>query len=694
MKLTDFLSRLAWRRDFLSRVAWRQDFISRVALRRDFISRVAWRRDFYPHFALALLLGSTQLAADKIERRIEGALQLENVPAAQAADAKAMRPYLESRSGVVFGWLPHGDGALIGTRFGDTQQLHAVRAPMGARTQLTFEQEPILSAVINHNTGAPGMIYARDNGGDEQFQLYSYDLLMNETMLLTEGGGTRNERPVYAPDGFQFAYTRTDASGKYQIRMGDTREPGKTRRVFASPASDPRGTWYATDISRSGEKLLLQNFASVLDSNLIELDLKSGKRLSITAAGGVAARDAHYAPDGKSVFYLSDAGKEHIQLFRFDLATKKSTQISPHMLHDIEDFSLNSDASQVALNVNLDGSSEVQVYKLSDMSKPIASVAAKPSVITGMSFHPRLNRVLMALSSAQVAGDAFVLDTASSEITPWTKHEMGGLKSTDMILPDRIQYVGGSGKTIYNVQAFAYKPRSAGPHPVVVLIHGGPEAQSRPNFDAWVQYLVGELKVAVIAPNVRGSTGYGRLFTQMDDGIKRGDAVGDMGSLLDWIATQPHYDAKRVALMGGSYGGFMTLAGLVRYSDRLAGGVNTVGISDLATFLKNTSNYRRDLRRAEYGDERVPAIAKFFDTISPLQNADKIKAPLMVIQGANDPRVPASEATQIAAAVRANGKDVWTITATDEGHGFKKKSNIDRTRLAVAAFLRQHLLAP
>ena len=171
-------------------------------------------------------------------------------------------------------------------------------------------------------------------------------------------------------------------------------------------------------------------------------------------------------------------------------------------------------------------------------------------------------------------------------------------------------------------------------------------------------------------------------------------AMDDIIAGVNAIIEKGFVDTNRLAITGGSYGGFMTLAGLVRYSDRLVGGVNTVGISDIATFLKNTSNYRRDLRRAEYGDERIPAIAKFFDSISPLLNADKIKAPLMVIQGANDPRVPASEATQIAAAVRANGKDVWTITATDEGHGFKKKSNIDRTRLAVAAFLRQHLLAP
>ncbi len=652
----------------------------------------------------AAVLGvfASALGAAEIMRRVEGALKLEDVPAVLPSDAAILRPYLEARVGTVFGWLPHGDGPLIGTRFADSQQLHAVRTPMGARTQLTFAAEPILTAITNHNTAAPAMIYARDSGGDEQFQLYFHNLLINESALLTEGAATRNEKPAYAPDGFQFAYTRTDASGKYQIRMGDTRKPGETKTVFTAP--DPaRGTWYVMDISRNADKLLLQNYASILDSNLIELNLKTGKRLALGAAKGIAASAARYAPDGQSVFYLSDAGHDYLQLWRYDFASKAHGQISPYLSGDVEEFSLNADASQVALNVNVEGSSEVQVYQLRDLTKPnhlsvasepIARASAKPGVITGVQFHPKENRVLMSLSGAQNPGNAFELDSASGKVTAWTEHELGGMSAGSLIVPERIQFIGGTGITRYNIQAFAYRPHRVGKHPVLVLIHGGPESQARPGFDAWIQYLVRELHVTVITPNLRGSTGYGRVFTAMDDGVKRDDALTDLGALLDWIATQPEFDAKKIALMGGSYGGFITLAGLTRYSDRLACGVDIVGISDLTTFLQNTANYRRDLRRAEYGDERVPAVQKFFQHISPLKNAEKIQVPLMVIQGANDPRVPASEAIQIIAAVRANAQPVWSMTANDEGHGFKKKVNLDRMRLAVAAFLRQHLLTP
>jgi dipeptidyl aminopeptidase/acylaminoacyl peptidase len=198
----------------------------------------------------------------------------------------------------------------------------------------------------------------------------------------------------------------------------------------------------------------------------------------------------------------------------------------------------------------------------------------------------------------------------------------------------------------------------------------------------------------VVLPNVRGSSGYGRTFLQMDDGVKRVDAVNDLHGLLDWISHQPSLDRKRVAIMGGSYGGFMTLAALASFPKEFIAGISVVGISDLTTFLRNTSNYRRDLRRAEYGDERDPKIQAAFDAVSPLRRAKLISVPLFVIQGANDPRVPESEATQIVSAVRANGKDVWSMTAQDEGHGFRKKANVDRMRLAVTAFLRQHLLAP
>jgi dipeptidyl aminopeptidase/acylaminoacyl peptidase len=224
---------------------------------------------------------------------------------------------------------------------------------------------------------------------------------------------------------------------------------------------------------------------------------------------------------------------------------------------------------------------------------------------------------------------------------------------------------------------------------VVIDIHGGPEGQSRPGYSAFQQYLVGELGYVVVRPNVRGSTGYGRRFTMLDNGRLREDSVRDIGALLVWIAAQPDLDAERVVVMGGSYGGYMVLASLIAYGDRLRGGVDVVGISNFVTFLTNTAGYRRDLRRAEYGDERDPSMRAFLRRISPLENAEMIRRPLLVVQGLNDPRVPASESEQLVAKVRSQAGEVWYLAAKDEGHGFRKKSNRDFQLKTTATFLER-----
>ncbi len=239
------------------------------------------------------------------------------------------------------------------------------------------------------------------------------------------------------------------------------------------------------------------------------------------------------------------------------------------------------------------------------------------------------------------------------------------------------------------MSAFVYKPTKPGPHPVVIDIHGGPESQYRPGWSAFTQYLVNELGYVVVAPNVRGSSGYGRAFLALDDGKLREDSVRDIGSLLVWIGLQPDMSRDRVAVMGGSYGGYMALASLITYGDRIAGGIDLVGISNFVTFLTNTSAYRRDLRRAEYGDERNPDMRAFLQRISPLSNARSLRRPLLIVQGMNDPRVPASESEQMLNALRANGANAWYLAAKDEGHGFRKKSNRDAYLNAAALFLQK-----
>ena len=193
-------------------------------------------------------------------------------------------------------------------------------------------------------------------------------------------------------------------------------------------------------------------------------------------------------------------------------------------------------------------------------------------------------------------------------------------------------------------------------------------------------------------PNVRGSSGYGKAYLQLDNGYQREDSVKDIGALLDWVARQSELDAERVAVIGGSYGGYMVLASMTHYDDRLRAGIDIVGISNFVTFLENTQDYRRDLRRVEYGDERDPEMRAFLEKISPTTNAGKITKPLFVAQGLNDPRVPASESEQMVEVIRENGGVVWYLLARDEGHGFRKKANRDYYGRAVVLFLQEHLL--
>ncbi len=238
------------------------------------------------------------------------------------------------------------------------------------------------------------------------------------------------------------------------------------------------------------------------------------------------------------------------------------------------------------------------------------------------------------------------------------------------------------------IPAWVYKPAGSGPHPVLINIHGGPEAQSQPIFSISTQQWI-ELGYAVITPNVRGSSGYGKTYLALDNGLKREDSVKDIGKLLDWIATQDELDASRIVLIGGSYGGYMVLSAMTHYNDRLRGAIDIVGISNFVTFLESTAEYRRDLRRPEYGDERDPEMREFLQKISPLNNAGKINKPMLIVQGQNDPRVPVTESEQMVAKIRANGGEVWYLVGLNEGHGFAKRDNADYYQWAVALFLEK-----
>jgi len=623
-----------------------------------------------------------------------GALMIEGIPEVPAAITERLERYLETRNASFADWT-HDGQVLISTRFGNTAQIHRVAAPLAARTQLTFFKEPINGASWNPNPARPGFVYARDRGGDEFFQYWWYDATSGESRLLSDGK-SRNTFFKWANKGDRFVYASTRRDGVNGDLYLGSLDGGE--RLLAQVA----GSWNVLDWSPDDSQLLLSEYVSIVDSRLYLADVATGKLTQLMPndkpvaynGGARFGRDASGKTSG--VWFVSDRGSEFQRLRYFDFASGKETVLTASTPWDVGNVELSRDGRWLAWSINEDGIEKVLVQDLK-ADKPIKLAALPVGVLGNFGFSPDSKRLAVTVSSARTAGDVFVYELPSGKLARWTQSEIGGLDPARLVEPTLVRFPtfdqhDGAARRI---PAFVYRPTLAAAGssgkkaPVLISIHGGPEGQTQPGFSALTQYYVGELGYAVVLPNVRGSTGYGKSFVALDDGQKREDSVKDIGALLDWIATQPDLDASRVVVAGGSYGGYMVLASLVHYSDRLAGGVDTVGISHFGTFLKGTQSYRRDLRRAEYGDERDPLMAAFFDRISPLKNVERISKPLFVIQGLNDPRVPAAESRQMVDAMRARGIRTWYLLAKDEGHGFRRKSNIDYQNGAVALFLTE-----
>jgi dipeptidyl aminopeptidase/acylaminoacyl peptidase len=312
--------------------------------------------------------------------------------------------------------------------------------------------------------------------------------------------------------------------------------------------------------------------------------------------------------------------------------------------------------------------------------------------ISSLDWHKNNHDLAFTLSSARSPSDVYSLDITSNNVERWTESETAGLNTATFAEPQLIHWKSFDGREISGFLCTPDASKFPGKRPAIINIHGGPEGQFRPTFLAGINYYLNVLGIAVIFPNVRGSAGYGKTFLTLDNGRLREDSVKDIGALLDWIKTRDALDADRVMITGGSYGGYMTLACSVHFADRIRCSVDVVGISNFVTFLQHTEPYRQDLRRVEYGDERDPEMKTFLMRISPLTNVAKITKPIMVVQGANDPRVPRTEADQMVEALKKQGTPVWYLLAKDEGHGFQKKKNYEYQFYATVAFVRQHLL--
>ncbi|MBX3183176.1 MAG: S9 family peptidase [Polyangiaceae bacterium] len=612
-----------------------------------------------------------------------GPLILRGTPPVPEALRERMSRYNEARSATSFGLSPDTKSMLIGTRFGQTTQLHWVRQPLGARTQLTFRDEPIGAASINPVDEAH-LVYLADRGGDENYQVYSFNRRSGETVRLTDGT-SRHLGVVWHPSGTRVAYASNARNGKdMDIYVGSSREPLEAKRVL-----EREGHFIPLEFSRDGGLLLIGHYVSINDSRLYLFDLQQERLIRVSPEEPAAHLPATLSIAGNQVYRATDRDGEFKQLELYDLRDQKTTKLTSDLPWSVEELALSPDGQSLAFVVNVDGYGELRVLD-TRTRKHRALPGVPKGIVSDIRFSSRESVLGFTLSRATGPGDAYRYDLKSGRLDRFTESEVGGIPAGHFIEPSLVRYSSFDGREI---PAFYYRPRGAGPFPVVVSIHGGPEAQARPSFSPLFQYLAAELGVAVLVPNVRGSDGYGKTYLLLDNGRKREDSVKDIGALLDWVKQQSELDEARVGVYGGSYGGYMVLASLVHFGERIRAGVDVVGISNFVTFLENTQAYRRDLRRAEYGDERDPAMRRFLLDISPARHASKIKSALFVAHGANDPRVPLSETDQIVEAVRAAGQDVWYLTAMNEGHGFRKKENRDMFMWLTALFFERHLMS-
>lgn len=634
-------------------------------------------------------------------------LHVEGIPPVPRTLVQGVDKYTDFRGHAFLDWHPAKREMLVSHRGagGNTPQLYRIGSPLAEPEKLTDFADPVFSASYEPLEGRY-IVFERDTGGNEVNQLYRMDPVTREATLLTDPDQRHNlDTWLHAQAGQPSRLLHTSvpldrtaggssrASIVTTLWLLDPLRPQERRKL----AELPGGGWFAGSVSWDNRQAALTNYVSANESHVWLLDLASGERRQLLPAPGSSRKATHLAAgfsrDNRALFVISDSAGEFNEMQRIDLASGASTRVTGHIPWDVSGGSLSEDGKLAALRLNEDGLGRLRLFDAHSL-KELPAPALPAGNLGATQFHKQRGELAFGLNGSAGPSQVYSLDPASGQVQQWTRaYAPPGVDPTRFAPQQIVRWKSFDGRTISGLLTLP-PARFAGKRPVLIHIHGGPEAQATFGFLNRNNYFVEEMGIAILQPNVRGSAGYGKTFVALDNGMQREDSVKDIGALLDWIATQPNLDASRVAVIGGSYGGYMSLAVSTNYTDRIAGSIDVVGISHFVTFLNNTESYRRDLRRVEYGDERDPAMREFLDRISPLTNASKIRKPLFVVQGRNDPRVPWTEAEQIVARARANGTPVWYLRAENEGHGFARKENADYQFYATVLFLRDVLKLP
>jgi dipeptidyl aminopeptidase/acylaminoacyl peptidase len=652
------------------------------------------------HLRLFVLLAGTlaaslAFAADVIAPNAN--LKADGIPPIPAALAAKLNPYAEFKPASTVDWHPEKRELIVARRAGNVTQLHLVTAPGAEPKQLTSYPDPVrFGAYLAKKPDA--LVFSRDAGGNEQRQIYRLDSAVATPVLLTDERRKNDAESFnHARDRLLVATTDVDATGKRDdpntdISLLDPLEPAKSRKIATLPGTG----WSDFSFSFDDKRVAFIQFKSINQTYVWVMDLATNVGKPVLPAAGdatpgpIATFNVNFARDGKGLFLSTDRDGEFQKLAYFDLGSGKLEYFGEGGDWDVESIVLSPDGRTLAVITNEAGVGVLRLYD-ADTRRALPKPPLPVGTVGGVVWHQNSRDLAVTVSSAQSPSDVYAIDTRTNRVERWTETKVPGLDASIFRNSELVSWKSFDGRTI---SGFLTRPpaRFTGKRPVIVMIHGGPEGQARPGFLGRWNYFLDELGIAIIQPNVRGSTGFGKTFVALDNGMKREDSVKDIGALFDWIRTQPDLDADRVATEGGSYGGYMVLAVATNFPDRIAGTVDIVGVANFVSFLESTESYRRDLRRVEYGDERDPAMRAFLTRISPTNNVQKIKAPLFVIAGLNDPRVRYTEAEQIVAAARKNGVPVWYLLADNEGHGFARKANADFLFYAMAVFFQERLL--
>ncbi len=578
--------------------------------------------------------------------------------------------YLKVRGAWGASWSPDSQRVSFLTEITGVPQVWEVPVGGGWPEQLTFHEERVSGA--EYSPIRDEILFGMDAGGNERSQLFllgngvERDLTRDPEAIHYSGG--------FSPDGARVAFTAT-------------RRNGTDFDVFVQgvPDGDPRIVWEvsgyhtASGWSPDGSFLIVARHHSNTDNDLYKLDLESGEATLLTPHEGEARfRSPNVTPDGKHLYLATDRDGDFVRLARLDLATLGVEYLTPDD-HDVEEVELSRDGRLLAATRNVGGYSDLLLFNGRGGRMPDPEVPR--GIVGGLAFSPDSKRLAFTLVGPTRNPDVWTMQLPEGEERRLTRSSTAGIPPQSFKAPTIVRYPSFDG---LEIPAVFYEPED-GNAPVVVNVHGGPESQSRPSFAPVTQYLLGRGH-AVLLPNVRGSTGYGKGYTHLDDVRLRMDSVEDLAHAAYWLRERGH---ERIAVMGGSYGGFMVLAALTEYPDLWSAGVDIVGIANLVSFLENTGSYRRKLREPEYGS--LEEDGDFLRSISPIHKADRITAPLMVVHGKNDPRVPVGEAEQIVDRVRENGGAVEYLLYDDEGHGLAKLKNRLDAYPKIAAFLDEHL---